>query len=86
MGIIFKFGDHGDKMQPSEKITIGKLNFITDRLGNLRLQEPESPKEEEARPPLVHAFVAGLEEAVDGGPIAIAHHLTQHAHVLVKAG
>jgi hypothetical protein len=82
MGIVFNFGDHGDKMQPSEKITFGKLNFITDRLGNLRLQEPESPEEEEARPPLVHAFVARLEEAMDGGPLTFTHHLTRHAHIL----
>jgi hypothetical protein len=37
MGIIFNFGDESEKMQPGKKILFGKLNFIADQLGNLRL-------------------------------------------------
>jgi hypothetical protein len=43
MGIIFNFGklDKPEKMQLGEKITFGKLDFIADWFGDLRLQEPE---------------------------------------------
>jgi hypothetical protein len=41
MGIVFNFGNEPEKMQSGEKITFGKLDFIADRFGDLRLQEPE---------------------------------------------
>jgi hypothetical protein len=41
MGIIFNFGNKPEKMQPGEKITFGKLDFIADWFGDLRLQQPE---------------------------------------------
>lgn len=44
MGIIFNFNDDTEKMQPSKKISFSKLNFIVDQLGNLCLQEAETPK------------------------------------------
>jgi len=31
---------------------------------------PEPPEQEEKQPPLVRAVIAGLEEVVDGGPLA----------------
>jgi hypothetical protein len=44
---IFNLSDDTEKMQPGEKISFGKLDFITDQLGNLRLQEPETPEQQE---------------------------------------
>jgi hypothetical protein len=49
LGIVFNFSDEPKKMQPDEKITFGKLDFIADRFGDLRLQEPERTEREEER-------------------------------------
>ena len=46
-GIIFNFGDELEKMQPGTRIVFGKLDFITDRFGDLCLQEPEPIEQEE---------------------------------------
>ena len=86
MGTIFNFGNETEKMQPGEKISFGKLDFIADQLENLHLQELETPEQEEERSPPFCAFVAGLEESVDAGPLALARHLTRHAYVLAEAG
>ena len=53
MGIVFDFGDELEKMQPGMRIVFGKFDFITDQFGNLRLQEPETPKQEEEQSPPV---------------------------------
>jgi hypothetical protein len=37
MGIAFDFGDKPEKMQSGTRIIFGKLDFITDRFGDLRL-------------------------------------------------
>ena len=37
MGIVFNFGDEPQKMHLGEKITFGKLDFIADQFGDLRL-------------------------------------------------
>ena len=71
MGIIINIDDAAERMQPGEKITFGSLDFITDQFGDLHLQEPELPVEEE-QPPLIYAFFTGLEEAVNVGPCALA--------------
>ena len=68
MGIIINIGDAAEKMQPGEKITFDILDFIADQFGNLHLQEPESPMEEQEQPPPICTFFVGLEEAVDVGP------------------
>jgi hypothetical protein len=65
MGIVFNFGDKLEKMQPGKKITFSKLDFITDRFGDLHLQEPEPTKREEEQSLQICAFTDGLEEAVD---------------------
>ena len=52
MGIIFNFGNDTEKMQPGEKISFGKLDFIANQLENLHLQELEMPEQEEEQCPL----------------------------------
>jgi hypothetical protein len=37
MGIVFDFGDKLAKMKPGMRIVLGKLDFVTDRFGDLRL-------------------------------------------------
>ena len=71
MGIIINIDDVAGRMQPGEKITFGSLNFIADQFGDLHLQEPKLHVEEEQPPPIC-AFFAGLEEAVNVGPCALA--------------
>lgn len=77
MGLI-KIGDDAKKMQSGEKITFDNLDFIAVQLRNLRLQEPEPPAQQEEQPPPVCAFVAGLEEAMDGEPLTLARHLSRY--------
>jgi hypothetical protein len=71
MGIVFNFGNELERMQPGEKITFGKLDFIANQLGNLCLQELEMLQREEEWSLPVRAFSARLEEVVDGGLLAI---------------
>jgi hypothetical protein len=54
-------------MQSGEKITFGCLDFFADQFGDLHLQEPKLPMEEEEQPPPICAFFAGLEEAANVG-------------------
>ena len=68
------------------RIIFGKLNFIVDQIGDLRLYEPERTEWEEEQSLKIQAFTAGLEEAIDGGPHAIACHLTRHAWHFVQPG
>ena len=51
MGIIINIDDAVERMQPGEKITFGSLNFIADQFGDLHVQEPKLPMEEEEQPP-----------------------------------
>jgi hypothetical protein len=37
MGIVFDFSDEPEKIWPGTRIIFGKLDFITDRFGDLRL-------------------------------------------------
>ena len=74
-------------MLPSEKITFGSLDFIADQFGDLHLQEPEPPVEQEEHSPLICAFFARLEEVVDIGPRALAQHLDHYGRdVFTKLG
>jgi hypothetical protein len=75
MEIIINIDDATERMQPGEKITFSSLDFITDKFGDLHLQEPELPVEEDEQPPPICTFFAGLEEAVNVGPCALAQHL-----------
>jgi hypothetical protein len=68
MRIIFSFNDM-KKMQPVTEITFGSLDFVTDQLGNLHLQEPELAMQEEEQSPSICMFLAGLEDAMEVGPI-----------------
>jgi hypothetical protein len=77
MGIVFDFDDEPRKMKPGTRIVFSKLDFIVDRFGDLRLREPELT-EREQQSLQIRAFAARLERAVNGGPLAIAHHLTCH--------
>ena len=73
-------------MQPDEKIAFGSLEFIADQFGDLYLQEAKLPMEEE-EPPLICAFLVGLEEAMNVGPCALAQHLNRYGHdVFTKLG
>jgi hypothetical protein len=72
MGIVFDFGDEPEKMQPGMRIVFGNLDFIAEQFGDLRLQEPEPIEREEEQSLQIRAFTAGLEKAIDGGPLAIA--------------
>ena len=47
MGIVFNFGDEPEKMQPDMRIVFGKLDFIANRFGDLRLREPKPTEREE---------------------------------------
>jgi hypothetical protein len=86
MEIIFNFGNDVDKMQPGRRTTFDDLDFITDRFGDLQLQEPEPPMEKE-QPPPVCALFAKLEEAVGAGPCALARHLNHYGRdVFTKIG
>jgi hypothetical protein len=86
MGIVFDFGDEPDKMQSGMRIVFVKLDFIVDRFGDLHLQEPELTEREEEQSLQIHAFAAGLEKAIDGGPLAIARHLTRHGQLFTEPG
>ena len=66
MGIVFNFGNELERMQPGEKITFGKLDFIANQLGNLCLQELEMLQREEEWSLPVRAFSARFEVVVDG--------------------
>ena len=68
-------------MKPGKKITFGKLDFIAARFGDLRLQELEPTEKQEERSLQIRAVTAGLEEVVDGGPLAIARHLSHHGQL-----
>jgi hypothetical protein len=86
MRTIINIDDVAEKMQSSEKITFGSVDFIANRFGDLHLQEPESPVEEEQPPPIC-AFFAGLEEVVDVRPRALAQHLNHYGHdIFTKLG
>jgi hypothetical protein len=37
MGIVFDFGDEPEKIRLGTRIVFGKLDFIADRFGDLRL-------------------------------------------------
>ena len=47
MGIVFDFSNEPEKMEPGTRIVFGKLDFIVDRFGDLRLQEPKPTEREE---------------------------------------
>jgi hypothetical protein len=86
MGIVFDFGDKLEKMQSGMRSVFGKLDFIVDRFGDLCLQEPEPTEREEEQSLQIRAFAAGLEKAIDGGPLAIARHLTRHCQLFTEPG
>jgi hypothetical protein len=86
MGIIINLNDATERMQSGEKITFGSLDFIADQFGDLHLQEPKLPTEEEQPPPIC-AFFTRLEEAVDVGPYALTQHLNHYGrNILAKLG
>jgi hypothetical protein len=72
--------DDVEKMQPSVEITFSRLDFISDQLENLHLQEPEPPVQEEEQPPSIFMFLTGLEDTVKAGPLALSHHMNLYAH------
>jgi hypothetical protein len=86
MGTVFDFDDEPEKMRPGTRIVFGKLNFITNRFGDLRLHEPGPTEREEEQSLQIRAFVTGLEEAVDGGPLTITCHLTHYGQVFAEPG
>ena len=86
MGIIFNFIYEPEEEQSGKRITFGKLDFIADRFRDLRLQEPEPTEWEEEQSLQIRAFAAGLEEAVDGEPLAIARHLARHGQLFAEPG
>jgi hypothetical protein len=78
MGIIINTDDAVKKMQPGEEITFDSLDFIANWFGELHLQQSEPAVEEEERPPPICTFFAGLEDAVEQGPYALALHLNHY--------
>ena len=83
MGVIFNLRDELEEVPPGMKIMLCKLDFIADRFGYLCLQEPK-PTEEGEQSLQIRTFAAGLEEAMDEGPLTIAHHLAHHSQLFAE--
>lgn len=79
MGFIAEFNDDADQTQPDHKTIFGNLNSGAKQLRNLHLQDPEPPAREEKLSSAVNTFLAHLEEAVEAGPVALAHHMNLNA-------
>ena len=79
MILIFRINEDAEKMEPSDEITFNSLHFVGDQLGNLYLQDPEPPVQEEEQPPAIYMFLAGLEDAMEERPLALAHHMNLYA-------
>jgi hypothetical protein len=62
MEIIFHFNDL-EKMQLGSEITFDSLDFVTDQLRNLHLQELK-PAVQEEESPSICIFLAGLEDVM----------------------
>lgn len=69
MGLITNIGNI-EKMQPRAKVAFDSLDFITDQLRNLLLQDPWTPVKEEDQPLAICMFLAGLEDTANEGPPA----------------
>ena len=82
MDIVFNFGDDEEKMQPGEKISFGKLDFIANQLENLHLQELEMPEQEEEQCPR-RSMLSPPDWRRRNNPLA--RHLTRHSNVLTEA-
>ena len=85
MGVIFNIGGEPEREQLGKRITFGKLDFMADQYTDLCLQEPEPTKEGE-QSLQIHAFTAGLEEAMDAGPNILAVYLKGYTHLFIEDG
>ena len=79
MGPVFRIDKDAEKMQLGDQLTMVSLDFIADQLGNLHLQDPEPPVQEEEQQPAIYTFLAGIKDIMEGRPLALAHHMDHHA-------
>lgn len=84
MGIIFNFND-SDNLHPGAEITFSSLEFIVDRYGVLRLQEPKPviPKAEE--PSSIYMFVQGFEDVVATGAPTLTQYMDLSSGLLQQS-
>jgi hypothetical protein len=57
-----------------DRITSNHMAFIVDWHGNSHQQDPKPYVQEEEQPPFIYVFLAGLEDAMEAGPVELDHH------------
>jgi hypothetical protein len=85
MRIVFYRSDY-DTFASGTIISFGSLDYVTDQLGDLYLQDPESTMQEEELHSL-YIFLTGLEDSmVDGAPTLARHMDLYTLGLFIKHG
>jgi hypothetical protein len=79
MGLITRLDDDVNRIQLGDNISPGDMAFVTDRFGNLRLQDPERYIQAKEQSPSVRLYLAEHRSAMEAGPIKLAHHMNRCA-------
>jgi len=77
MGLVTRIHDDVNQVQTDNKIAFNRMAFVADQLGNLHLQDPKPYLQEEEQPSFVRPFLARLEDAMEAGPVELAHHMNR---------
>ena len=81
MGIIIDIDDGVERMQRARRSPSVASTSSSTSLRTCICEKPNYiHMEEEEQPPLICAFFAGLEEAMNVGPYALAQHLSHNGH------